>query len=127
MRNEIKLSFEEPKYHIDLANKVVVCLLKGKPLLPRAIDYSSWGVRGETFPDTYETKGIARLSAEDVFDEVIGMKVALAKAENEAYKALSLDLKNYMLNINKVINQCKDFFWKSANVIGHNEDYLKQF
>ena len=29
-RNEIKISFDEPKYHIDRANKVVVCILKGK-------------------------------------------------------------------------------------------------
>lgn len=128
-RNEIKISFKEPKFHIDKANKVVVCILEGTPRYPRTIDYTFTTITDLMYEnvDEIKVKAIARLSPDDNFDENIGMKVALAKAENKAYEQVCINLKEYMRSINTVVNQCKDFFYKSANVISHNDAYLRQF
>lgn len=128
-RNEIKISFKEPKFHIDKANKVVVCILEGTPKYPSNIDYTMTTITKLRYADIDEikVKAIAKLSPDDNFDENIGMKVALAKAENKAYEQVCVNLKEYMRSINTVINQCKDFFYKSANVIEHNDKYLEQF
>lgn len=128
-RNEIKISFKEPKYHIDKANKVVVCILEGEAKYPKAIDYSFTTITNLTFKDVEDikVKAIAKLSPGDEFDENVGMKVALAKAENKAYEQVCINLKEYMRNINTIIEQCKDFFFKSANVIEHNNVYINQF
>ena len=128
-RNEIKISFKEPKFHIDKANKVVVCILEGTPRYPKVIDYTFTTITDLMYRDVDEikVKAIARLSPDDNFDENIGMKVALAKAENKAYEQVCVNLKEYMRSINTVINQCKDFFYKSANVIEHNDKYLSKF
>lgn len=128
-RNEIKISFKEPKYHIDKANKVVVCILEGEAKYPKAIDYSFTTITNLTFRDVEDikVKAIAKLSPGDEFDENVGMKVALAKAENKAYEQVCINLKEYMRNINTIIEQCKDFFFKSANVIEHNNVYINQF
>lgn len=128
-RNEIKISFKEPKYHIDKANKVVVCILEGEAKYPKAIDYSFTTITNLTFRDVEDikVKATAKLSPGDEFDENVGMKVALAKAENKAYEQVCINLKEYMRNINTIIEQCKDFFFKSANVIEHNNIYINQF
>lgn len=128
-RNEIKISFKEPKFHIDRANKVVVCVLEGTPRYPKNIDYTFNTITDLTYGDVagIKVKAIARLSPDDNFDENIGMKVALAKAENKAYEQVCVNLKEYMRSINTVVNQCKDFFYKSANVIEHNDKYLSKF
>lgn len=128
-RNEIKISFKEPKFHIDKANKVVVCILEGTPKYPSNIDYTMTTITKLRYADIDEikVKAIAKLSPDDNFDENVGMKVALAKAENKAYEQVCVNLKEYMRSINTVINQCKDFFYKSANVIEHNDKYLEQF
>lgn len=128
-RNEIKISFKEPKFHIDKANKVVVCILEGTPLYPCNIDYTFTTITNLRYADvdTIKVKAIAKLNPGDEFNEEVGMKVALAKAENKAYEQVCVNLKEYMRNINTVINQCKDFFYKSANVIEHNDKYLSKF
>ena len=128
-RNEIKISFEEPKFHIDRANKVVVCILEGTPLYPKAIDYTFSIITDLHYTDidNIKVKAIAKLSPNDNFNENIGMKVALAKAENKAYETVCLRLKEYMKGLNKITEQCKDFFYKSANVLEHNDKYLEQF
>jgi hypothetical protein len=128
-RNEIKISFKEPKFHIDKANKVVACILEGTPRYPKAIDYTFTTITDLRYIDVdyIKVKAIAKLSPDDNFDENIGMKVALAKAENKAYEQVCTNLKEYMRSINTVIEQCKDFFYKSANVIEHNNKYLEKF
>ena len=128
-RNEIKISFDEPKYHIDRANKVVVCVLKGTVNYPASIDYTTGTITKFNYADfdNVTVKAIAKLSPGDEFDENIGMKVALAKAESKAYEKVCTNLKEYMRNISIIIEQCKDFFYKSANVIEHNDEYIKQF
>lgn len=128
-RNEIKISFKEPKYHIDNANKVVVCVLEGEVKYPKAIDYTFGTITKYNYMDIEEVKvkAVAKLSPGDNFDENIGMKVALAKAENKAYEQVCINLKEYMKSINVIVEQCKDFFYKSANVIEHNNKYLEKF
>lgn len=127
MRNEIKLSFEEPKYHIDLANKVVVCILESKPLIPQSIDWTSWSFTKTNFPEKYIAKGVARLNPDDEFDENIGMKVALAKAENKAYLMFGTDIDKYQKCMMKSFIACKDFLHKASKFIEHNNEYLKKF
>lgn len=128
-RNEIKISFKEPKFHIDKANKVVVCILEGTPRYPKVIDYTFTTITNLRYEnvDEIKVKAIAKLSPDDNFDENVGMKVALAKAENKAYEQVCVNLKEYMRSINTVIEQCKDFFYKSTNVIEHNNKYLEKF
>ena len=127
MRNEIKLSFGEPKYHIDLANKVIVCVLECQPLLPQEIDWTAFNFMNEYFPAKYTVKGIARLNPDDEFDENIGMKVALAKAENRAYLMLGRDINRYQKCMTKTFIACKDFLYKAHKFLEHNDEYLKKF
>lgn len=128
-RNEIKISFKEPKFHIDRANKVVVCILEGTPLYPCNIDYTFTTITNLRYADvdTIKVKAIAKLNPGDEFNEEVGMKVALAKAENKAYTQVCINLKEYIKSLNKITEQAKDFFYKSANVIEHNYNYLEQF
>lgn len=128
-RNEIKISFKKPKFHIDKANKVVVCVLEGTPQYPTSLDYTFTTITDLRYEniDTIKVKAVAKLAPNDNFDENIGMKIALAKAENKAYEQVCINLKEYMKSINTLIEQCKDFFYKSANVIEHNVKYLEQF
>lgn len=126
-RNEIKLSFSEPTYHIDLANNVVVCILECTPKVPNIIDWSMWNMTGKNLPVKYTTKGVARLSPNDEFNENVGMKVALAKAENKAYAMLGDDIRHYMEGVTKAVEISKDFFYKATKVLTHNAEYLKKF
>ena len=126
-RNEIKLSFKEPKYHIDLANKVVVCILEGQPKVPDTIDWTMWNFTNNHMPAKYVTKAVARLTPGDEFDENIGMKVSLAKAENKAYEMLCSDIKKYLDGVSRAIMQGRDFLYKAANVMEHNIKYIDKF
>ena len=127
MRNEIKLSFDEPKYHIDLANKVVVCVLHCQPLIPQEIEWTAFNFIGSHFPAKYVAKGVARLNPDDTFDEKIGMKVALAKAESKAYLMFGKDVNNYVTNAMKSFVACQDFLYRASRFINHNEEYLNKF
>ena len=85
MRNEIKIRFEEPEYKVDLEKGTVECFLKYEVLYPDFLQGMFF--LGEKV--YFWTHGVAKVNSGDVFDENIGKKISLAKAEKKAYKKKS--------------------------------------
>lgn len=123
MRNEIKIRFEEPKYEVNPEKGTVECFLRYEVLYPdflyRIFFY------GETV--YLYAKGIAKVNSGDVFDENIGRKISLAKAEKKAYAKVRNRL---IKSINKTADAFEvavTFVDKAYEVIDHNDKYLEQW
>ena len=124
MRNEIKIRFEEPEYKVDPEKGTVECFVRYEVLYPdflyRIFFY------GETA--YFYAKGIAKINSGDVFNENIGKKISLAKAEKKTYAKIRKRLIKRMTNeINNAIHVANDFINKAYNVIKHNDKYLEQW
>lgn len=108
---KIKLSFEAPVIDVRADEGIVVCKLNGSIYNPFEVEVM--GV------------GVARLKDGDEFDEKIGIKIATAKAESNAYrKVLTL--------INPISKEMRDtcdsllfFKVKAESVIKHNKRYIR--
>ena len=115
MRN-FKLSFDNEKTqtYLDQDKGVIVCHLYGSMKdLDFVYDY-----------DEFEGVGVARCKQGDDFNPEVGLKIATAKAESNAYRKA----RNY---INKLkarrlfeIEQFNRFLEKGEGVIQHNEKYI---
>lgn len=124
MRNEIKIRFEEPEYKADSEKGTVECFLRYEVLYPdflyRIFFY------GETA--FFSVKGIAKVNLGDVFDENIGKKISLAKAEKKAYKKISNRIyKQINQKVVKAVRIASDFVYKANRVSNHNDEYLEQW
>lgn len=124
MRNEVKIRFEEPHYEVKPEKGTVECFLRYEVLYPdflyRIFFY------GETV--YFHTHGVAKVNSGDVFDENIGKKISLAKAEKKAYKKISNKIyKQVNQKIVKAIRIAKDFIDKANRVSNHNDQYLEQW
>lgn len=123
MRNEIKISFEEPKYEVNPEKGTVKCFLRYEVLYPEL-------VKGMFFGEKiyFYAHGYAKVNSGDVFDENIGKKISLAKAEKKAYKKISNRIyKRVNQKIVKAIAIAKDFIYKANRVSNHNDKYLEQW
>ena len=123
MRNEIKIRFEEPEYEVNSEKGTVECFLRYEVIYPEFL-------RGILFHGRFYfyTKAVAKVNGGDVFDENIGKKISLAKAENKAYTKVRKHLIKQMTH--KVLNTlttANDFIVKAHEVIVHNEKYLEQW
>lgn len=128
-RNEVKIKFGEPKYHIDEYNKVIVCRLPAQAMIPHNLKQVMWDVN-DVWPidlEEFETKGIARLSPNDTWDENNGMKVALAKAENKAYLKVGTACQLTISHLLKQVKTSENFLYKASNVMEHNVEYIDKF
>lgn len=122
MRNEIKLKFQEPEFIVDEKNGVVICKLSFDDLYPRCIE--------ETFyiPHIMHTvKGVARVGENDAFDVNVGKKIALARAEQKAYKKVQKYLDQHVVKLLSVMDKIGKFRHKAFNVIEHNREYINKF
>ena len=123
MRNEIKIRFEEPEYKADPEKGTVECFLRYEVLYPdflyRIFFY------GETA--YFYAKGIAKVNSGDIFDENIGKKISLAKAEKKAYAKVRKRLMNRWYKIINTLNVVGGFIYKAYEVIDHNDKYLEQW
>ena len=124
MRNEIKIRFKEPRYEIVPEKGTVECFLKYEVLYPDFLQ----GIFFWAEKIHFYTNGIAKVNNGDIFDENIGKKISLAKAEKKAYAKVRKRLIKQMTN--KVINAidvADDFIDKAYDVIEHNNKYLEQW
>lgn len=122
MRNEIKLKFEEPDYIVDEKNGVVICKLFFYILYPPCVEATCCPLyRG------FAVKGVARVGENDTFDVNIGKKVALARAEQKAYKKVQKSLDQKVVELLPVLNKIGDFRHKAFKVVAHNEEYINKF
>lgn len=124
MRNEIKISFTDQKFYVNQETKEVVCVLSFKPLYPPFVE-NVLKQLGIVVPEA--CKSVARLKEKDVFDIAKGQKVALAKAENKAYRIVGKQLKIAQEYINLANWQISSFSNKVDFVTNHNVEYINKF
>lgn len=125
MRNEIKISFTDQKFYIDQKRNEVHCVLKFKPLYPSFIQ--SILTQLKWYIPNWTVRSTARLKEQDSFDIIKGQKVALAKAENKAYRKVGRILKLVQEYIKLSDWQISSFCDKVDNVNNHNLEYINKF
>ena len=124
MRNEIKIRFEEPRYEVKPEKGTVECFLRYEVLYPELV--KGMFFHGEKV--CFYAHGYAKVNSGDVFDENIGKKISLAKAEKKAYKKISDRIyKRVNQKSVKAIRIAKDFIDKANRVSNHNDKYLEQW
>lgn len=124
MRNEIKISFDEPQYEVDPEKGTVECFLRYEVLYPDFLQ--SIYFYGEKI--FFFSKAIAKVNEGDVFDENIGKKISLAKAEKKAYRKISNRIyKQVGQKVVKAVRLASDFVYKAKKVSEHNDKYLEQW
>ena len=124
MRNEIKIRFEEPEYEVNSEKGIVKCFLRYEVLYPDFL-YRIFFYGEKVY---FYANGIAKVNSGDIFDENIGKKISLAKAEKKAYKKISnIICKRINQKIVKVIRIAEDFVYKANRVSNHNDKYLEQW
>ncbi len=124
MRNEIKIRFEEPRYEVNPEKGTVECFLRYEVLYPELL-------RGMFFLGEkvcFHAWGLAKVNSGDIFDENIGKKISLAKAEKKAYKKISNRIRKQVnLKVVRAIRIAKEFIEKTNKVSNHNDKYLEQW
>lgn len=123
MRNEIKIRFEEPKYEVKPEKGTVECFLKYEVLYPDFLQRIFFC--GERI--YFYANGVAKVNGEDIFDENIGKKISLAKAEKKAYAKVRYRLIKRMNKIVNAFDVTDAFVNKAYDVIDHNDKYLEQW
>ena len=123
MRNEIKIRFEEPKYEVKPEKDTVECFLKYEVLYPDFLQ----GVFFYGEKIYFYANGTAKVNSGDIFDESIGKKISLAKAEKKAYAKIRKRLIKRMNKIADAFDITVAFADKAYEVIDHNDKYLEQW
>lgn len=125
MRNEIKISFTDQKLYVDQKRNEVYCVLNFKPLYPAFIQ--SILTQLGWYASNLTVRSTAYLKEQDSFDITKGQKVALAKAENKAYRKVGRILKMAQEYIKLSDWQISNFCDKVDNVNTHNLEYINKF
>lgn len=123
MRNEIKIRFEEPEYEVNPEKGTVECFLKYEVLYPDFLQGIFF--YGERI--YFYANGVAKVNGEDIFDENIGKKISLAKAERKAYAKVRNQLIKRMNKTADAFDVAVAFVDKAYDVIDHNDKYLEQW
>lgn len=141
INRNIRLSFDEPVFTISTSRKtgkkIVSCVIKYKAQLPvvvRTTDGTpTWVDFGNLLPfdlrNGYgKSIGFGIPLGDDEPDVEIGMKVARAKAEAEAYRNVAALLKNIKRGIDEVLDPSIEEFTKKTQTIREtNKKYCEQF
>lgn len=127
-RNEVKITFGTPKYVIYGAE--TKCYLPFEVKLPPFLEQiATLLVDKKIIPALPKgVKAIATMHPGDEYDEQKGLKVAMAKAEVDAYAKVY----NWLANINHLLvgqanYKIYDFMDKAETVIDHDIKFVKQF
>lgn len=115
MKNQIKLSIVDTKYESN-GKTYVKCILTCN-----LVDYGT-NVK-QRLP---KFVGEAVLKDNDKFDYQIGSKIALAKAERNAYKSISKILEKEFTTLFKYLTALDKFIDKSDKIVNHNTEYIKK-
>ena len=123
MRNEIKISFKEPRYEVNSEKGTVECFLRYEVLYPDFLH----GIFFFGEKVYFWTHGIAKVNSGDSFNETIGKKISLAKAEKKAYAKIRKRLIKRWAKVANTLNVVGGFIDKAYDVIDHNNNYLEQW
>lgn len=128
MRNSVKIHFKNPEYIVDEVNKVVICKLKFTCSVPDVVNYASkWAFHESPTCKEQVVKSVVFVKNDDKFDVNIGKRVALAKAENQAYSYVNNYVQSCKKELEIALHAVNNFKWKKAKVKNHNIEYMKKF
>ncbi len=134
-RSQIKISFGMPLLYVDAERGLVKCTLYGTLHLPKSV------AKSIEFPEDLKisARSTALCRKGDTFSETKGIKIAIAKAESNAYRNASERLVrawkrgndilvSYLLDENTpTLNSLVNTFVQKANgCVKHNERYIKE-
>lgn len=127
-RNEVKITFGTPKYVIYGAE--TKCYMPFEVKLPPLMEQiATLLIDKKIIPSLPKgVKAIATMHPGDEYDEKTGLKVAMAKAEIDAYTIVN----NWLVDINdlliyKIHDKVGDFVEKAEIVINHDVDFVRKF
>ena len=127
-RNEVKITFGTPKYVIYGAE--TKCYMPFEVKLPPFLEQIATLLIDKKIIPTLPkgVKAIATVHEGDEYDEKKGLKIAMAKAEIDAYVIVN----NWVANIatllfEQVHNKIDNFMIKADRVIRHDVKYIDQF
>ena len=123
-RTNFKLTFEKSHtcFYVNEKKKTVVCKMRGIMTPPHSDDYKApIGL----FSKEIEGVGIAKCCAEDMFDVERGKRIAMARAENNAYKNALRRLKEINNHLTLHIKAIVNFEKKAIRQCTHNVDYIE--
>lgn len=112
--NNLKLSFVKEDTEVNVFEKHGVVVVKLHGFLT---DFAYFG-------DEIVGTGVARLKKGDTFDKELGIKIATAKAENNAYRKAVNQMIPLMDCWAEQLSTYGDFVEKATNVLAHNENYV---
>lgn len=127
-RNEVKITFGTPKYVIYGAE--TKCYMPFEVKLPPLMEQiATLLIDKKIIPALPKgVKAIATMHPGDEYDEKTGLKVAMAKAEIDAYTIVN----NWLVDINdllihKVHEKVVNFVDKAEIVINHDVNFVRKF
>lgn len=127
-RNEVKITFGTPKYVIYGAE--TKCYMPFEVKLPPLMEQiATLLVDKKIIPALPKgVKAIATMHPGDEYDENTGLKVAMAKAEIDAYTIVN----NWLVDINdiliyKIYDKVGNFVEKAEVVINHDVNFVRKF
>lgn len=120
-RRDFKLKFgnETTKFFVNEEKRTVTCVLEGL-LTPMIDDNTFLCLPSEIFKGV----GVAKCDDKDVFDENRGKRIALARAENNAYIDAMNYLTDYYDKLSVMLKAITAFGDKAYRCCAHNEDYI---
>jgi hypothetical protein len=121
-RSDIKVSFinDKTRFYVNEKKGTVVCVVEAVVKTP--INWDSCIL----VPNTFLTeRGTAKCAPGDTFDVERGKRIALARAENNAYLAALKYIDKYMADIAFIVNAHEEFTDKAYRACAHNEDYIQ--
>ena len=127
-RNEVKITFGTPKYVIYGAE--TKCYMPFEVKLPPLMEQiATLLIDKKIIPALPKgVKAIATMHPGDEYDEKTGLKVAMAKAEIDAYTIVN----NWLIDINDILiyqthQKVLDFADKAEIVINHDVNFIRKF
>lgn len=128
MRNSVKIHFKNPEYIVDEANGVVICKLRFTCSTPDIVHYVSKCAFHESPACTEQTvKSVVFAKNNDKFDANVGKRVALAKAENQAYSYVNNFIQSGKKELEQALQAVNNFKCKKIKVKNHNIEYMRKF
>ena len=120
-RSDIKISFNNDgtRFYVNEEKGTVVCSVEAYLLVPTNWD-SCVVIPGAHFTE----KGIAKCAPGDTFDVERGKRIALARAENNAYIDAMNYLTDYYDKLSVMLQAITAFGDKAYRCCAHNEDYI---
>lgn len=122
-RNDFKLRFNDynaPRFFVNKQKGVVVCKMDATLYTPTSM------FDDIHIPERFFTGvGIAKCSPDDIFDEARGKKIAMAKAENDAYRQAVRFMDEQLNKLKSLITAADNFKAKAEACHTHNLDYIE--